>query len=62
MAKSITYKDAFEELNKIAQSLEHDELEIDSLAKKIKRANELVTICKEKLREIEQDVNNQLQK
>ncbi len=62
MAKSITYKDAFEELNKIAQSLENDELEIDSLSKKIKRANELVQICKEKLREIEQDVNNQLQK
>ena len=62
MAKSITYKDAFEELNRIAQSLENDELEIDSLAKKIKRANELVKICKEKLREIEQDVNNQLQK
>ena len=62
MAKTITYKDAFEELNKIAQSLENDELEIDSLSKKIKRANELVQICKEKLREIEQNVNNQLQK
>jgi len=62
MAKSLSYKDAFEELNEIAQSLENDELEIDSLAKKIKRANELIKICKEKLRGIEEDVNSELQK
>jgi len=62
MAKSISYKDAFEELNNIAQSLENDELEIDTLAKKIKRANELVKYCKEKLRAIEEDVNSELQK
>ena len=62
MAKSLTYKDAFEELNEIAQSLENDELEIDTLAKKIKRANELVQFCKEKLRGIEEDVNKELQK
>ena len=62
MAKSLTYKDAFEELNEIAQSLETDELEIDTLAKKIKRANELVQFCKEKLRGIEEDVNKELQK
>ena len=62
MAKSLTYKEAFEELNEIAQSLETDELEIDTLAKKIKRANELVQFCKEKLRGIEADVNKELQK
>jgi len=62
MAKSLTYKEAFEELNEIAQSLENDELEIDTLAKKIKRANELVQFCKEKLRGIEEDVNKELQK
>jgi len=32
------------------------------LAKKIKRANELVQFCKEKLRGIEEDVNKELQK
>ncbi len=58
----ITYKDAFDELNNIAESLENDDLEIDSLAKKIKRANELVKICKEKLRAIETDVNTELDK
>lgn len=62
MAKKITYKDAFEELNSIAQSLESDNLEIDSLAQKIKRANELVKICKDKLRDIEADVNNEINK
>ena len=61
MTKKITYKEAFDELQNIALSLENDELEIDSLAEKIKRATELVNICKEKLREIESQVNSEIE-
>lgn len=55
-----TYKKAFEELEQIAESLENDQIEIDDLAKKIKRAKELVNICKDKLYKIEQDIDNEL--
>ena len=61
MTKKITYKDAFEELQEIAQSLENDELEIDLLAVKIKRATELVNICKEKLKSIEKEVSKEIE-
>lgn len=59
--KEITYKQAYEELQLIVQSLENDELEVDFLAEKIKRATELVKFCKEKLRSIEIDINSELE-
>lgn len=62
MAKDMTYKEAFDELEKIVASLENDSHEIDKLADRIKRANELVNFCKEKLRNIEDEVNSEIKK
>jgi len=62
MAKKMTYKEAYEELIRIASSLENGEQEIDQLASKIKRASELVKFCKEKLRSIENEVNSEIAK
>lgn len=59
--KEMTYKQAYEELQLIVQSLENDDLEVDFLAEKIKRASELVKFCKEKLRTIENDINSELE-
>ncbi len=58
----MTYKEAFDELEKIVASLENDSHEIDKLADRIKRANELVNFCKEKLRNIEDEVNSEIKK
>ena len=55
--KELSYKQAFDELKEIAESLDKGELEIDQLTSKIKRATELLQICKEKLRTIENDIN-----
>lgn len=52
----ITYNKAFAELNKIVDELQTDEISIDQLASKAKRANELLQICRTKLRKIESDV------
>ncbi len=58
----MTYKEAFNELQDIADSLENGDLEVDMLAGKIKRASELVKFCKEKLRSIESEVNSEIKK
>ncbi len=58
----MTYKEAFKELQDIADSLENGDLEVDMLAGKIKRASELVKFCKEKLRSIENEVNSEIKK
>ena len=58
----MTYKEAYDELQEIASSLDNGELEVDMLASKIKRASELVKFCKEKLRSIENEVNSEIKK
>ncbi len=51
------YTKAFEELQEIVSELEDGEISIDDLSKKIKRAAELIRICKAKLTSTEDDVN-----
>jgi exodeoxyribonuclease VII small subunit len=56
------YSEAFEELQQLVKGMENAEISIDDLAEKVKRANELVEICKNKLRNAEKEVNDALQK
>jgi len=51
--KKISYEEAYNELQQIAQDLEKHELPVDSLTKKVERAAELMNYCKDKLRSIE---------
>lgn len=55
MAK-ITYDKAFQELNQILDDIQSEEVGIDEIAKKSKRANELLKFCRDKLRTIESQV------
>jgi exodeoxyribonuclease VII small subunit len=54
----VNYKEAKEELDRIVREIETGQADIDSLSAKIKRAGELITFCRNKLRETEQDVEN----
>ena len=56
MAKKMTYAEAFEELQQIVSEMEEGETSIDELAAKVKRAAELIRLCKRKLQETETDV------
>jgi exodeoxyribonuclease VII small subunit len=49
MAKQLTYIEAFEELQQIVNDIEEGETGIDQLSEKVKRAAELIKICKNKL-------------
>ncbi len=56
MSKKLTYSLALEELETIIQEIEHEEINIDDLSLKVKRASILLQFCKETLRSTEQDI------
>lgn len=55
---AITYTEAFNELQEIVTEMEHAEISIDVLDQKIRRASELMKICKDKLYKTEQNVQD----
>lgn len=57
MKDKITYTDAFDELQTIVTEIEAGEISVDELAEKVKRAAELIRVCKAKLTSTEEDVN-----
>ena len=57
----MTYTQAFQELQEIVAEIEKGETTVDVLSLKVKRAAELIQICKKTLRETEGDVNAILQ-
>ncbi len=57
-----TYNAAMKELQEIVQNLQNDTIGIDDLAEKVSRASELIKLCKEKLHQTEeaiQDMGNE---
>lgn len=57
MNEQINYTDAFEELQSIVTEIEQGEISVDELSKKVKRATQLIKICRKKLTTTEEDVN-----
>ena len=57
MEKKISYTEAMKELEAIVAEIEQGEITIDILSEKVKRASELIRICKSKLTTTEEDVN-----
>lgn len=56
----ISYTEAYEELQHIVSELEQGEISVDLLSEKVKRASELIAICKRKLYATELDVKQVL--
>ena len=57
MSEKENYTLAFEELQRIVTEIERGEISVDELSDKVKRAAELITICKNKLTTTEESVN-----
>lgn len=57
MSDKPNYTEAFEELQKIVSEIEEGEISVDKLSEKIKRAAQLIKICKAKLNSTEEDVS-----
>ena len=51
-----TYNTAFAELEELVAQIEDKDIQLDTLAEKVKRAKELIKFCEEKLRGIELDI------
>ena len=51
-----SYDGAMKELQLIAGQLQGDAISIDDLAEKVSRATELIALCREKLRQTENEI------
>lgn len=54
--KQLTYNDAISEIETIVDKIENQELDIDELSANVKRVAELLTFCKMKLKNTEDEV------
>ena len=55
---SSTYDDAIKELQIIVEQLQSNEIPIDELSAKVKRAAALIKYCQEKLRSTEEELGD----
>ena len=54
--EEIKYEAAFAELQSIVPKMENDELDIDQLSEQLKRAQELIKFCKDKLTKTDEEI------
>jgi len=57
MERTMTYEEAYRELEQIAQEIEHETVSVDVLAQKVKRASDLIALCQTRLKATEGEVN-----
>ena len=56
-----SYTEAIAEIERILGRFRSEEMDVDSLAAEVRRATELIAVCKDKLRKAEEEVNNILE-
>jgi exodeoxyribonuclease VII small subunit len=56
MADELRYNEAISEIEAILRQIESEELDVDDLSAKVKRAYFLLKLCKEKLHATEKDI------
>ena len=61
MSKTLTYEKALQELEQIVSEIENEEIAVDELSEKVKRASKLIAVCKAKLIKTEEEVMKILQ-
>lgn len=54
--KKVTYDEAIHEIEEIIKKIETEEFDVDGLAEKVKRISILLRICKEKLQNTNEQV------
>jgi exodeoxyribonuclease VII small subunit len=55
--QEIGYADAMRELTEILDELERDDLDVDVLAERVKRASELISLCRTRIARAQADVD-----
>ncbi|MCW3089239.1 MAG: Exodeoxyribonuclease small subunit [Ferruginibacter sp.] len=59
MKPTLSFDKAFSELEKLVEQIEDENIQLDSLAYKVKQANELIKYCETRLRNISDDIENE---
>ena len=54
--KEIKYEAALAESQTIVNKMENDELDIDQMSEQLKRAQELIKLCKDKLTKTDEEI------
>jgi len=54
--KALSYSEAVAEIESILARFDNEEFDVDTLAAQVKRATELIRLCREKLKKAENDV------
>ena len=54
--KEIPYTEAMAEIEKIMSKLRSESIDVDTLTAEVKRASELIEMCKKRLRKTEEEV------
>ena len=60
--KEIKYEEAVHKLEAIVDKMERGELDIDSMPAQLKEAQELVKLCKQKLKRTDNEIQKLLEK
>ena len=58
--KKLNYAQAIDELEKIIEDIETESIDVDALARQVKRAAYLINFCKHNLRNTEEEVKKTL--
>jgi exodeoxyribonuclease VII small subunit len=59
--KNIKYQQAVQELDDILGSLQDDTVDVDKVSARVKRAIELIKVCKQKIRKTEVEVKDMVE-
>ena len=62
MAKEIKYEDAVRQLENIVDKLENNEMDIDELSTELKKAQQLIKLCKDRLTKTDLEIKKILEK
>ena len=58
----IKYEEAMRQLQEIVRKMENDELDIDQMSDQLKKAQELIKLCRDKLTKTDEEIQKLLAK
>ncbi len=61
MEDKITYDEATKQIETILLKLRNNEISVDDLSREVKRATELITLCRDRLTSAEEDLKKILE-
>ena len=59
--KTMKYEEAVKKLEDIVHKMENDELDIDQISEQLKSAQQLITLCKDRLTKTDEEIKKILE-